>query len=100
MKVRKVKKQLKKFIDKKATAIGRIPVTTLMNRLIPKTNSMFKKLGFYYESPCDGDIYFNNVDGMYTNGVLAFKCMLSLSNIGYNQNGELRFVDAKICKIR
>lgn len=99
MKVRKVKKQLKKFIDRKATPIGHIPVTALMNTLIPKTTSMFNALGFYYKSSCDCDIYFNNV-GIYTNGVVVFKCVLSPCYMGYSRNGELRFLNAKICKVR
>lgn len=87
MKVRKVKKQLKKLIDKKATPIGTIPVTTWVHQIEPKIASMLNRLGFL----CS--------DGVYTKGVLILNGVINPWHIGYNQDGELRFCDAKVCKV-
>lgn len=91
MKIRKVKKQLKKrFIDKKITLFGDMPVVTWVNNIKPTLDSKLNMLGFYY----------NNSNGTYTNGVLVIKSIINPWHIGYNKNGDLRFQDAKVCKVR
>lgn len=91
MKIRKVKKQLKKrFIDKKITLFGDMPVVTWVNNIKPTLDFKFSMLGFHYDNP----------NGTYTNGVLTFKSIITPWHIGYNKNGDLRFRDAKVCKVR
>ena len=91
MKIRKVKKQLKKrFIDKKITLFGDMPVVTWVNNIKPTLDSKLNMLGFYYESS----------NGTYTNGVLTFKGIITPWHIGYNKNGDVKFRDIKICKVR
>ena len=58
MKIRKVKKQLKKrFIDKKITLFGDMPVVTWVNNIKPTLDFKFSMLGFHYD----------NSNGTYTN---------------------------------
>ncbi len=91
MKIRKVKKQLKKrFIDKKITLFGDMPVVTWVNNIKPTLDSKLNMLGFYYDSS----------NGTYTNGVLTFKGIITPWHIGYNKNGDVKFRDIKICKVR
>ena len=91
MKIRKVKKQLKKrFIDKKITLFGDMPVVTWVNNIKPTLDSKLNMLGFYYVSS----------NGTYTNGVLTFKGIITPWHIGYNKNGDVKFRDIKICKVR
>lgn len=91
MKIRKVKKQLKKrFIDKKITLFGDMPVVTWVNNIKPTLDSKLNMLGFYYDSS----------NGAYTNGVLTFKGIITPWHIGYNKNGDVKFRDIKICKVR
>lgn len=68
MTIRKVKKQLKKFIDKKATPLEDMSVVTWVYDFKPTLDFKFNKLGFYYD----------NSNGTYTNGVLIFKVQLLL----------------------
>ena len=91
MKIRKVKKQLKKrFIDKKITLFGDMPVVTWVNNIKPTLDSKLNMLGSYYDSS----------NGTYTNGVLTFKGIITPWHIGYNKNGDVKFRDIKICKVR
>ena len=91
MKIRKIKKQLKKrFIDKKITLFGDMPVVTWVNNIKPTLDSKLNMLGFYYDSS----------NGTYTNGVLTFKGIITPWHIGYNKNGDVKFRDIKICKVR
>lgn len=91
MKIRKVKKQLKKrFIDKKITLFGDMPVVTWVNNIKPTLDSKLNMLGFYYDSS----------NGTYTNGVLTFKGIITPWHIRYNKNGDVKFRDIKICKVR
>lgn len=50
MTIRKVKKQLKKFIDKKATPLEDMSVVTWVYDFKPTLDFKFNKLGFYYET--------------------------------------------------
>ena len=51
MKIRKVKKQLKKrFIDKKITLFGDMPVVTWVNNIKPTLDFKFSMLGFHYDN--------------------------------------------------
>ena len=91
MKIRKVKKQLKKrFIDKKITLFGDMPVVTWVNNIKPTLDLKFSMLGFHYD----------NSNGTYTNGVLVIKSIITPWHIGYNKNGDVKFRDIKICKVR
>lgn len=90
MTIRKVKKQLKKFIDKKATPLGDMSVVTWVYDFKPTLDFKFNKLGFYYD----------NSNDTYTNGVLTFKGTTTPWHIGYNKNGDLRFRNAKVYKVK
>lgn len=90
MNIRKVKKQLKKLIDSKVTPLGDVPVVTWVHSFKPTLDFMLNNLGFYY----------NNSSDTYTNGVLTFKGIITPWHIGYNKNGDLRFCDAKVYKVR
>ena len=91
MKIRKVKKQLKKrFIEKKITLFGDMPVVTWVNNIKPTLDFKFSMLGFHYD----------NSNGTYTNGVLVIKSIITPWHIGYNKNGDVKFRDIKICKVR
>lgn len=90
MKIRKVKKQLKKLIDSKVTPLGDVPVVTWVNNIKPTLDSKLNMLGFHYDSS----------NGTYTNGVLVIKSIITPWHVGYNKNGDLRFCDAKVCKVR
>lgn len=90
MTIRKVKKQLKKFIDKKATPLEDMSVVTWVYDFKPTLDFKFNKLGFYYD----------NSNGTYTNGVLIFKGTVTPWHIGYNKNGGLKFCDAKVYKVK
>lgn len=91
MKIRKVKKQLKKrFIDKKITLFGDMPVVTWVNNIKPTLDSKLNMLGFHYDNP----------NGTYTNGVLVIKSIITPWHIGYNKNRDVKFRDIKICKVR
>lgn len=50
MTIRKVKKQLKKFIDKKATPLEDMSVVTWVYDFKPTLDFKFNKLGFYYDN--------------------------------------------------
>lgn len=90
MKIRKVKKQLKKrFIDKKITLFGDMPVVTWVNNIKPTLDSKLNMLGFHYD----------NSNGIYTNGVLVIKSAVTPWHIGYNKNGDVKFHDIKITKM-
>ena len=90
MTIRKVKKQLKKFIDKKATPLEDMSVVTWVYDFKPTLDFKFNKLGFYSD----------NSNGTYTNGVLIFKGTVTPWHIGYNKNGDLKFCDAKVYKVK
>ncbi|CAK7045273.1 MAG: hypothetical protein PEPC_01931 [Peptostreptococcus russellii] len=90
MNIHKVKKLL---IDRKVVPLANsVSIVTWCNELYPKLENQLKELGFVY-----GCI--NN------HGISVSEDFILLGNanqwhIGYNKNGELRFVDAKIYKIR
>lgn len=88
MKTRKVKKQLKKLIDTTVTPIGDMPVVIWANQFYPVIKDKLNKLGFSYNK------------GISTNGILCFKGSINPWHMGYNKNGELRFCDAYVYKVR
>lgn len=91
MKIRKVKKLVKKkFIDKKITLFDDIPIVTWVNNFKPILDFKFNMFGFYYDDS----------NGTYTNGVLVIKSTITPWHIGYNKNGDIKFRDIKVCKVR